>query len=82
MSRRRPQSCGALGKRVGHAILDVFDENSLRLRCIAVERAVQKLTVLMRRDFAAKHHGDHLIAQIFVEHRRMRVQQRLRAARR
>jgi hypothetical protein len=35
ISRRRPQSSGTLGKGVGHAILDVFDENSLRLGCIA-----------------------------------------------
>ena len=36
--------------------------------------------MLARRDLAAEHHRDDQVAQIFVEHRRMRVEQHLRAA--
>ena len=36
MSDRRPQSSCPFRKRVGHAILDVFDENSLRLAALRV----------------------------------------------
>src|SRR3954464_1868636 len=66
-------------KRVVDAGLDVDRENLARGLRIALKRAIEKLLVLARGNLAAKDADDHLVAQILVIDRRVRLQKRVRS---
>src|SRR3569832_366045 len=70
----------ALGQGERDAFLDVAGQHLLGGSNVALECALEQRPVLARRDLAAEDHGDDQVAQIFVEYRRMRIEQLLRAA--
>src|SRR3954468_7924667 len=71
---------GGVGERVLNAVLDVRTQNSLRRLGVAPERALKQCLVLNRRLAAPILERDHLIAEVFIEHRRVGFQQHTRAA--
>jgi hypothetical protein len=69
-----------LGERSGgEGVLDAAGDMAAQhlagAGCVPVHGALQKERVLTGRDVAAKAQGEHLVAQVLVENRRMGVDQ-------
>src|SRR4029079_6897497 len=79
----RLRACSAhcpCGERVRHASSDVFHKDRPGTRRVARQRAFEQRLMLPCRFLAAIIQRDHLVTEIFVEHRGMRLEQHLRAA--
>ena len=70
----------AIGQCEIHTNLDVDLQHGDGRRGVLLERAFEQDLMLARRDLAAVDSGDHQIPQIFVEHRRVGLEKRVRTA--